>query len=36
MEITVENEVPSENIPANTSFLTVISRETYGHHIFES
>jgi hypothetical protein len=34
MKITVRNEVPSENMPSDTSFLTVIFRETYGNHIF--
>jgi hypothetical protein len=28
LEITVTNKVPSENIPAGISFLTVISRAT--------
>jgi hypothetical protein len=33
LEISVKNEVPSENILVGTLFLTVISRETYGLHI---
>jgi hypothetical protein len=34
LEITVRNEVPIENIPAGTVFLTVISRRTKGNYIF--
>jgi hypothetical protein len=29
LEITDRNEAPSENIPAGTSFVTVISRGIY-------
>jgi hypothetical protein len=33
LEISVKNEVPSENVLVGNLFLTVISRETLGQHI---
>jgi hypothetical protein len=35
-EISVRDKIPSGNILAETSFLTVISRETLENHIFEN
>jgi hypothetical protein len=34
MEINVRIKDPSENIPAGILLLTVISRGTWGNHIF--
>jgi hypothetical protein len=36
MEITVENKVSRENIPAGFSFLTVYPRGAQGNHISEN
>jgi hypothetical protein len=36
LEITVNNKVPSGNILVSTASLTVISRGTYGNHIYET